>query len=71
MAMRLSELMALTQDTICLYEEIGEAEYKDLYKGRKQDIPSDLLNRDVMVFMAKKEGILDIELSADHKVQKL
>ena len=69
--MRLGELIALTQDTICLYEEIGEAEYKDLYKGRKQDIPSDLLNRDVMVFMAKKENILDIELSTDHKVRKL
>ena len=60
--MKVKELVNCCYDTIIIYTELDDEmlEYKDLYKGDKDNIPSDLLELTVRCFGAKRKGIIDI-----------
>ena len=51
-------------ETIIIYTNLDDdyTEFKDLYKGTKENIPSDLLNKEVQCFGAKREGVIEIHI---------
>lgn len=62
--MTVKELTKKCYDTIIIYINADDecTEFKDLFKGKKEDIPKDLLDRDVNCFGAKKEGVIEIAI---------
>ena len=60
--MTVRELTERCYETIIIYTNLDNdyTEFKDLFKGKKKDIPKDLLDRDVNCFGAKKEGVIEI-----------
>ena len=62
--MTVRELTERCYDTIIIYTNLDNdyTEFKDLFKGKKEDIPKDLLDRDVNCFGAKKEGVIEIAI---------
>ena len=62
--MTVKELTKRCHDTIIIYTNIDDdyTEFKDLFKGKKEDIPKDLLDRDVNCFGAKKQGVIEIAI---------
>lgn len=62
--MTVRELTERCYETIIIYTNIDNdyTEFKDLFKGKKEDIPKDLLDRDVNCFGAKKEGVIEIAI---------
>lgn len=60
--MKLKNIINVIHDDVCLYEQVGECEFKDLYKGRAEDIPMELKEKEIFVIGAKKENMLDIQL---------
>ncbi len=51
-------------DTIIIYTNLDEdyTEFKDLFKGKKGDIPLELMEKEVECFGAKKQGIMEISI---------
>ena len=64
--MKVKELVSCCYDTIIIYAPLDEemAEYKDLYKGDKDNIPSELLERTVRCYGAKRKGVIDISVKS-------
>ena len=62
--MTIRELTERCYETIIIYTNLDNdyTEFKDLFKGKKEDIPKDLLDRDVNCFGAKKEGVIEIAI---------
>lgn len=62
--MNVKELVSCCYDTIVIYTALDDElmEYKDLYKGDKDNIPRDLLDLDVCCYGAKRKGIIDISV---------
>lgn len=62
--MTVKELTERCYETIIIYTNIDNdyLEFKDLFKGEKEDIPEDLLDRDINCFGAKKEGVIEIAI---------
>lgn len=62
--MTVRELTERCYETIIIYTNIDNdyLEFKDLFKGKKEDIPEDLLDRDINCFGAKKEGVIEIAI---------
>ena len=62
--MTVRELTERCYETIIIYTNIDNdyTEFKDLFKGKKEDIPKDLLDRDINCFGAKKEGVIEIAI---------
>lgn len=62
--MTVRELTERCYETIIIYTNLDNdyTEFKDLFKGKKEDIPKDLLNRDINCFGAKKEGVIEIAI---------
>lgn len=62
--MTVKELTNRFYDTIIIYTSLDDdyTEFKDLYKGTKENIPSDLLNKEVRFFGAKEQGVIDISI---------
>ena len=62
--MTVRELSERCYETIIIYTNLDNdyTEFKDLFKGKKEDIPKDLLNRDINCFGAKKEGVIEIAI---------
>lgn len=60
--MKLKEIKSLIFEDVCLYQTIDSGNYKDLWKGKAQDIPEELLDYSVGIIGSKRKGILDIEL---------
>lgn len=60
--MKVKELIAYCYDTIVIYTHVGEEmlDYKDLYKGDKNNIPNHLMESQVKLFGAKKINVIDI-----------
>lgn len=63
--MTIKDLTFRCYDTIIIYTNLDDdyTEFKDLYKGKKDDIPNVLLEKEVNCFGAKKEGIIEISIS--------
>lgn len=53
--MILKDLQSIIVDDVCLYVEVGEMEYKDVYKGELRNASEGLLMRRVKVIGAKKK----------------
>lgn len=62
MKMRVCNLKGLTVDNICLYVNKGGGTFQNLYKGRLEDVPEDLWNREIGLIGGGKKGLLDISL---------
>ena len=62
--MKVKELVSCCYDTIVIYTALDDEmmEYKDLYKGDKDNIPSNLLELTVCCYGAKRKGIIDIAI---------
>ena len=62
--MTVKELTERCYETIIIYTNIDNdyTEFKDLFKGKKEDIPKDLLDRDINCFGAKKKGVIEIAI---------
>lgn len=52
--------MNILYDKIVIYDQTGDGEFHDLYKGESKNIPSKLLEVKVKSIGARKKGILDI-----------
>lgn len=62
--MTVRELTERCYETIIIYTNLDNdyTEFKDLFKGKKEDMPKDLLDRDINCFGAKKEGVIEIAI---------
>lgn len=64
--MKLKDIKNNIYDNVCLYKKDQQNQeynyYKDLYKGKMQDVPDEFLEFYVDIIGAKRKGILDIEL---------
>lgn len=62
--MTIRELTRCCYDTIIIYTPTDDEmlEYKDLYKGDKDNIPSVLLDTTVRCYGAKRKGVIDISV---------
>ena len=58
--MKLKELK--TVDNVCIYVSCGVAEYQNKYKGLFTDIPTELLDKEVMLIGAARKNLLDIKI---------
>ena len=59
--MKVKELISCCYDTIIIYKSVNE-DFEDLYIGKREKIPADLLKSNVRCFGAKKSGVLEIEI---------
>lgn len=62
MTIRELKMLCIIGDEVCIYEEIAEVSYKDLYQGRLMDVPECFLERKVRVIGAQKENLVGIEV---------
>lgn len=62
--MKVKDLVSCCYDKIIIYTPLDDemVEYKDLYKGDRDNIPSDLLELTVCCFGAKRKGVIDISV---------
>lgn len=60
--MKLREYITVIFDKVIIYEEIGNGEFHDIYKGEKSNIPYNILEMEVRNIGAKREGILDVQI---------
>ena len=62
--MTVRELTERCYETIIIYTSLDNdyLEFNDLFKGKKEDIPKDLLNKEVQCFGAKRKGVIDISI---------
>ena len=59
--MKVKDLVSRCYDTINIYKCVNE-DFEDLYKGKKENIPDDLLKLNVRCFGAKKAGVVEVEI---------
>lgn len=59
--MKVKDLVSRCYDTIIIYKSVNE-DFEDLYKGKNENIPDDLLKLNVRCFGAKKAGVTEIEV---------
>lgn len=59
---KLEEIKSVIIDQVCLYIELDDNNYQDLWKGIPKNIPKEFLCYKIGVISAKQKGILDIEL---------
>ena len=61
--MKVKDLVGYCYDTIIIYKSVDKEYgfFKDLYKGKRENIDSDLLELEVGCFGAKKYGVTEIE----------
>lgn len=62
--MTVRDLVSCCYDTIIIYAPYDDEllDFKDLYKGNKDNIPSSLLDLTVRTYGAKKKGVIDISV---------
>ncbi len=64
--MTVKELVNCCYDTVIIYAPYDDddemLDFKDLYKGDKDNIPSNLLELPVRHFGAKRRGVIDISV---------
>ena len=63
MIMTIKDLKKVTSDKVYLYKKLSDGEYEDLYQGKIDDVPAELLDSDVMYFGAKRKDFLDIRIA--------
>lgn len=63
-------LKIIVLENVCIYYKTDDGEFKDIYKGRDENVPEDLLDAEVMIVSAKKKGVLDIRLNEEDIPEK-
>ena len=58
--MKLKEIK--TVDNVCIYVSCGEGNYQNKYKGPFIDIPTELLDKEVLLIGAARKNLLDIKI---------
>lgn len=51
-----------TVDNVCIYSGDGEPDYMELYRGSFDQVPAELLDREIMIIGAAKKKLLDIQV---------
>ena len=60
--MVVKDLINFIFDSICVYKEIGDVEFEDLYQGNIKDAPIEILNMEVKSIGAKRKDVVDIRV---------
>ena len=62
--MTVRQLVSCCYDTIIIYTSYDDEmlEFKDLYRGYRDNIPSSLLDLEVRCYGAKRKGVIDISV---------
>ena len=60
--MRIRELMKFTYDNVYLYIRVSDSEFKDLYKGKMENVPVRFWDCEIINFGAKRKDWLDIQI---------
>ena len=62
--MTVKEICANCYDTIVIYKNSDDymLDFIDLYKGSKENIPIELLSKEVRCFGAKRKRVIDISI---------
>ena len=62
--MTVRDLVSCCYDTIIIYAPYNDEllDFKDLYKGVRDNIPSSLLDLEVRSYGAKRKGVIDISV---------
>lgn len=60
--MKVCELKGIAMDSVCIYKEIADAEYEDLYSGMLSSAPQELLDKEIRMIGAKRKRLIDIEI---------
>ena len=60
--MKLKEIKSIIFDEICLYKELDSGMYEDIWKGKPEYIPNELIDYTIRIIGAKRKGVLDIEI---------
>ena len=60
--MKLIELLDVLDGKVSLYKEITEEKFEDLYKGKAEFIPNELLGKKVVVVCSEKKDLFDIHI---------
>lgn len=59
--MKVKELISVTFDKVKIYKANNEG-FEDIYKGKTNDIPLDILEMKVKVIGASKKAVIDIQV---------
>lgn len=51
-----------TVDDVCIYSGDGEPDYVELYRGLFNQVPTELLDKEIMLIGAAKKRLLDIRV---------
>lgn len=60
--MTVKDLKKVTFDNVCLYKQVSDEEFEDLYKGKIEDVPVGFLDCEIVCFGAKRKDLLDIHI---------
>lgn len=65
--MTVRDLTSCYYDTVLIYAPCDEdfMEFEDLYKGKADNVPAELLNLTVRCFGAKRKGVIDISVRTE------
>lgn len=59
--MKVSELMEIIVDDVVIYKQKNDTEFIDIFSGKKNQIPANILNMDIKVIGGKGKKI-DIQV---------
>lgn len=59
--MTVRDLTSYCYEAVIIYADRGE-DFEDLYKGKADNIPAELLDLTVRCFGAKRKGVIDISV---------
>lgn len=60
--MKLKEIKSIIFEKVCLYKKIDSGIYEDIWEGKPECIPNELLDYTIRIIGAKRKGVLDIEI---------
>ena len=60
--MLLKDIRNLVMDNVVIYRGIGDGEFEDLYRGKPETIPEELLRQEVRTIGGKRKGVIDIKV---------
>ena len=60
--MKLKEITSIIFEEICLYKKSDSGIYEDIWEGKPEYIPNELLDYTIRIIGAKRKGVLDIEI---------
>lgn len=62
--MKVADVAEYVYDKVYIYRNVEVMEFEDLYKGDIADVPDEIKKMSVCSIMARRKGILDIEVES-------